>query len=175
MHDTRPLLNAYEFPPITRGELTSLQANLGYRCNQQCVHCHVAASPKRTEMMAPETIAELIALVRRTGISQLDLTGGAPELHPQFRALVKAVRDDQVEVIDRCNLTILLEPGQEDLAQFLADHQVHVIASLPCYLPENVDGQRGKGVHSASMAGLQMLNQLGYGAADSGATTRPGV
>ncbi len=168
MHDTLPLLRAYDFPPRTRGELTSLQANLGYLCNQQCVHCHVAASPKRTEIMTTETINELVALVRRAGIRQVDLTGGAPELNPQFRALVSALRDDQVQVIDRCNLTILLEPGQEDLAQFLADQQVHVIASLPCYSAENVDQQRGKGVYATSIAGLKMLNDLGYGKAESG-------
>jgi len=167
MHDTAPLLAAHPFPPIVRGELLTLQANLGYRCNQQCVHCHVAAGPKRTEQMSAETIAELVALVDRAGIREVDLTGGAPELHPQFRELVTTLRQRQVGVIDRCNLTILLEEGQTGLASFLAEQQVHIVASLPCYLPDNVDAQRGKGTYVDSIRGLQLLNQVGYGRPDS--------
>jgi radical SAM/Cys-rich protein len=156
------------FPPLQRTSLSTLQVNLGYRCNQACSHCHVNAGPSRSEMMAPETIARIGAVLRARGISCLDLTGGAPELHPGFRALVRQARSLGVDVIDRCNLTILSEPGQEDLAEFLADQTVTIVASLPCYLEDNVDRQRGPGVFQSSIAGLQQLNRLGYGRAGSG-------
>jgi len=165
MLDTAPLLllQATDFPSIQRGRLTTLQANLGYRCNLSCVHCHVNAGPKRTEMMSAETIGLLLNFIEQQGIQTLDLTGGAPEMHPGFCDLVKTARSMGVEVIDRCNLTILLEPGFEHMAQFLADHQVAVTASLPCYLEENVEQQRGKGVYDQSVIALKRLNELGYG------------
>lgn len=168
MRDTFPLLLQTDFPPLTRGKLDTLQANLGYRCNQACLHCHVAASPKRTEEMSWETMTQLLEFARRQQIKTLDLTGGAPEMNPHFRDLVRAARALGMRVIDRCNLTILLEAGYEDLAQFLADQQVEVVASLPCYLEENVDKQRGDGVFQASLQGLHQLNALGYGLPESG-------
>ena len=163
MHDTLPFLEAIPFPPIRRGALTTLQVNLGYRCNQSCVHCHVAARPNRTEAMSEATLALVCDVLDKRRIATLDLTGGAPELHPGFRRLVTAARDLGVKVVDRCNLTILLEDGQENLADFLARQQVEVVASLPCYLEDNVDRQRGKGVFEKSIAGLKKLNALGYG------------
>jgi radical SAM/Cys-rich protein len=151
------------FPPLQREALTSLQVNLGYRCNQSCAHCHVNAGPSRTESMDPQTLALIVPVLRARGLRCLDLTGGAPELHPGFRALVREARALGVQVIDRCNLTILGEPGQEDLAVFLASEGVTVVASLPCYLENNVDRQRGDGAFAASLAGLRQLNALGYG------------
>ncbi|WP_126444905.1 arsenosugar biosynthesis radical SAM (seleno)protein ArsS [Sulfuricystis multivorans] len=170
MHDTLPLLVQTDFPPIRRERLAILQANLGYRCNQSCRHCHVAASPRRSEEMAWETMELLLRFAEQQGIASLDLTGGAPELNPHFRRLVVAARALGVKVIDRCNLTILNEPGQEDLAGFLAAHAVEIVASLPCYLEENVDLQRGDGVFQASLAGLRQLNDLGYGLPNRGLT-----
>ena len=166
MLDTFPLLRKTDFPPLRRDRLTTLQANLGYRCNQACLHCHVAASPKRTETMSWATMETLLEFAARQGVRQFDLTGGAPELNPDFRRLVRAARAQGIAVIDRCNLTILEEPGQEDLAAFLAEQQVEVVASLPCYLEENVDRQRGNGVFEKSLAGLRQLNALGYGQGD---------
>lgn len=168
MRDTFPLLLETDFPPLTRGKLDTLQANLGYRCNQACLHCHVAASPKRTEEMSWETMTQLLEFARRQQIKTLDLTGGAPEMNPYFRDLVRVARALGMRVIDRCNLTILVEPDYEDLAQFLAEQQVEVVASLPCYLEENVDKQRGDGVFQASLQGLHQLNALGYGLRESG-------
>jgi radical SAM/Cys-rich protein len=147
-----------------------LQANLGYRCNQSCLHCHVAASPKRKEAMDWETMQLLLRFARQQGVTTLDLTGGAPELNPHFRQLVADARAQGLHVMDRCNLTILNEPGQEDLAKFLAAHDVEIVASLPCYLEENVNSQRGKGVFAGSLAGLRKLNALGYGLPVSGKT-----
>jgi radical SAM/Cys-rich protein len=168
MRPTLALLTKTDFPALRRCDLTTLQVNLGYRCNQSCVHCHVNAGPNRTEEMSAETIDEVIAcLAREPGIGTLDLTGGAPELNAHFRRLVSAARARGVDVIDRCNLTILEEPGQEDLADFLAAQGVEVVASLPCYLEDNVDRQRGKGVFDSSVRGLQRLNALGYGRAGS--------
>lgn len=155
------------FPPLIRGELTTLQVNLGYRCNQSCSHCHVNAGPTRTEQMDAETLRLIPEVINARGLSCLDLTGGAPELHPGFRTLVDQVRGLGVKVIDRCNLTILQEPGQEDLAEFLASRRVAVVASLPCYAAANVDRQRGDGVFARSIAGLRQLNALGYGLPDS--------
>ncbi|MEZ7991535.1 MAG: arsenosugar biosynthesis radical SAM protein ArsS [Halioglobus sp.] len=164
MRDTRPLLLHSDFPPVHRASLETLQVNLGYLCNLSCVHCHVNAGPHRTEQMDRETIDALLALLDRAAIRALDLTGGAPELNPHFRYLVREARALDVHVIDRCNLTVLLEPGQEDLADFLAEQQVEICASLPCYVQENVEAQRGKGVYDASIQALQQLNALGYGA-----------
>ncbi len=163
MHATLPLLETRRFPPLRREATTTLQVNLGYRCNQSCVHCHVNAGPSRTEMMDDETLALIPRVLAARAIATLDLTGGAPELHPGFRGLVRAARALGVRVIDRCNLTILSEPGQEDLAEFLAEQDVEVVASLPCYSADNVDRQRGKGVFERSIAGLLRLNALGYG------------
>lgn len=170
MHATLPLIETTDFPAIRRRRLETLQVNLGYKCNQSCVHCHVNAGPTRTEMMSRETVFEIIAFLKAVGIGTLDITGGAPELNPHFRLLVTAARELGVKVMDRCNLTILEQPGQEDLAQFLADHEVEVVASLPCYLEENVDRQRGKGVFDASIRCLQTLNRFGYGQPASGLT-----
>jgi radical SAM/Cys-rich protein len=163
MRNTWPLLAKIEFPPLARRRLDTLQVNVGYRCNQSCVHCHVGASPQRTEEMAGKTVDLVITVLARRHISTLDITGGAPELNPHFRRLVCAARDLGVRVIDRCNLTILEAAGQEDLAEFLALQQVEIIASLPCYLPDNVDRQRGRGVFENSIRGLRRLNALGYG------------
>lgn len=168
MLDTRLLLEQTDFPRIFRGKLSILQVNLGYLCNLSCVHCHVNAGPKRTELMSRETIDQVLAFIDKKGIKVLDLTGGAPEMNPEFRYLVTEARKRNVEVIDRCNLTILNEPGYEDLAQFLADQQVIVTASLPCYSEQNVEQQRGKGVFAESIIALQKLNQLGFGQPDSG-------
>lgn len=152
------------FPSLHRSSaLRTLQVNLGYRCNQSCRHCHVDAGPGRTERLDDELMDLIPSVLQRQAIANLDLTGGAPELHSGFRTLVQKVRHLGVEVIDRCNLTILSEPGQGDLAGFLADHQVTVIASLPCYSEDNVDRQRGDGVFERSLDGLHQLNALGYG------------
>jgi len=160
---TLPLLKVSDFPPLRRRELATLQVNLGYTCNQSCLHCHVNAGPKRTEQMDAATIDLVLAVTKARSIGTIDVTGGAPELNPHFRRLVAAARERGVEVIDRCNLTILFEPGQDDLARFLAAHQVHVVASLPCYSAENVDRQRGAGVFDKSIRALRQLNALGYG------------
>jgi len=170
MRATLPLIQDTDFPAIVRQPLETLQVNLGYKCNQTCVHCHVNAGPTRTEMMSRETVFEVVAFLKASGVATLDITGGAPELNPHFRMLVTAARDIGVRVMDRCNLTILEQPGQEDLAQFLSDHEVEVVASLPCYLEENVDRQRGKGVFEASIRCLRLLNRFGYGQPGSGLT-----
>ncbi len=170
MHQTLHLMKSRGFPHIRRHALDTLQVNLGYKCNQACFHCHVNASPDRTEMMDGETIDEVLAFMRGSDVTTLDLTGGAPEINPHFRRLVIAARAMNVRVIDRCNLTILREPGFETLAEFLAAHQVEVSASLPCYSQENVDKQRGEGVFEVSIASLRQLNALGYGQPNSGLT-----
>jgi radical SAM/Cys-rich protein len=166
MHATLHLMQKYGFPALHRGQLDTLQVNLGYRCNQSCLHCHVNASPQRTETMSRETVADVLAFLEVSGVRQLDLTGGAPELNAHFRSLVMRAREIGVQVMDRCNLTILEEPGQEGLAEFLAHQQVEITASLPCYLEDNVDRQRGKGVFKRSIGALQHLNALGYGSDD---------
>ncbi len=168
MHNPGPLLDRIPFPALARRRLDTLQVNVGYRCNQSCVHCHVAAGPNRTEEMAGETIDAVIAFLERQRVSTLDITGGAPELNPHFRRLATAARERGVRVMDRCNLTILEVEGQEDLAAFLAAQQVEIVASLPCYLEDNVDAQRGRGVFEASLRGLRRLNALGYGEETSG-------
>jgi radical SAM/Cys-rich protein len=165
---TLPHLQSNEFPSLARGATRTLQVNLGYRCNQSCLHCHVGAGPNRPEEMSAETIDQIIAYLEKGDISTLDLTGGAPELNPGFRRLVSAARRLGLRVIDRCNLTILEEAGQQGLAEFLANERVEVVASLPCYQEENVDGQRGNGVFAKSMAALRRLNALGYGQPGTG-------
>src|SRR6266852_4561877 len=147
MRDTWPLLARIEFPPLARRRLDTLQVNVGYRCNQSCVHCHVGARPQRSEEMAGETVDLVVAVLAHRHISTLDITGGAPELNPHFRRLVRAARD---------------------LAEFLKLEQVEIVASLPCYLADNVDRQRGKGVFESSIRGLRRLNALGYGREGTG-------
>lgn len=164
-----PHLQSRQFPPLLRaGNPQTLQLNLGYRCNQSCLHCHVGAGPHRSEEMSTETIDAVLDFLKKGMPSTLDLTGGAPELNVDFRRLVREARRLQLRVIDRCNLTILDEPTQDGLAEFLAAEQVEIIASLPCYLEQNVDGQRGKGVFDASIRALGRLNDLGYGREGTG-------
>lgn len=154
---------------LTRGPLEILQINVGKLCNQSCRHCHVEAGPSRTEIMERKTIERLMELLdRSSGIHTVDITGGAPELDPHFRYLVSQCRKREKAVIDRCNLTVLLEKGQEDLPLFLRDEQVHIVASLPCYLKENVEKQRGRGVFDKSIRALTILNDLGFGKEGTG-------
>lgn len=168
------VLQAAGCTPLSRSPTTILQLNIGLYCNQACRHCHVESSPMRTEMMSREVAERCIELLTAScaaaggSVRTLDITGGAPELMPEFRYLVREARRLGVEVIDRCNLTVLLEPGQEDLVSFLAEHQVRVVASMPCYSAENVNKQRGGGVFDRSIKGLQMLNAAGYAQAGSG-------
>ena len=162
MKDVWPLLKNTDFPPVSRRAIEILQVNLGYLCNQSCLHCHVAAGPNRKELMTDNSINDLLKILKQPLVHTLDLTGGAPEMNPLFKDLVVKARELDVKVIDRCNLTILCEPGYENMAQFLADHEVQIVASLPCYIAANVDGQRGKGVYQKSIEALQTLNQLGY-------------
>ncbi len=163
MYPTFPLLEKTDFPPIRRSALEILQINLGYYCNQSCLHCHVNAGPKRTEMMDKKTADQIIRFLEESDVQTIDLTGGAPELHKQFKPLVEAGKRKGCRVIDRCNLTVLLEPGQEQLAEYLSDSGVDIVASLPCYLEDNVNSQRGKGVYERSIRGLKKLNGVGYG------------
>jgi radical SAM/Cys-rich protein len=167
MHATLPLLEDTDFPALRRLPLRTLQVNLGYRCNQACLHCHVNAGPTRREQMQLETVEAVIDFLRAAKLSTLDITGGAPELNPHFRYLVEAARGMGIQVIDRCNLTILNEPGEETLAAFLAANGVEIVASMPCYLESNVDSQRGEGVYRSSIRALRHLNSLGYGQPDS--------
>ncbi|WP_428353457.1 arsenosugar biosynthesis radical SAM (seleno)protein ArsS [Methyloprofundus sp.] len=167
MRDVKPLLLDTDFPQISRGRLSTLQMNLGYLCNLSCSHCHVNAGPNRTELMTRETMVTALQFADKYQLENLDLTGGSPEMNPDFRWLVEEARKQGLHVMDRCNPTILVEPGYEETAEFLAEQQVEVIASLPCFLEDNVDAQRGKGVFTASIKALQKLNALGYGQADS--------
>jgi radical SAM/Cys-rich protein len=162
-HQIRYRLEKIAFPGVRRRRLETLQANLGYRCNQSCMHCHVNAGPRRKEEMPADVADEVLAFLARSPLSTLDITGGAPELNANFRRMVAAAREMEIKVMDRCNLTILEVRGQEDLAGFLANWQVEIVASLPCYLASNVDRQRGKGVFESSIRALQQLNGLGYG------------
>ena len=168
MHETFPLLEKIPFPAIRRGRLDTLQINVGYRCNQSCVHCHVGASPHRTEEMSGEVADIILRFLERRRVATLDITGGAPELNPHFRRMVTTARELGVRVMDRCNLTIFEVEAQERLPEFLAGEQVEIVASMPCYLEDNVDRQRGKGVFDASISGLKRLNALGYGRDGSG-------
>ena len=168
MRDVKPFLIDTDFPQISRGRLSTLQMNLGYLCNLSCTHCHVNAGPNRTELMTRETMETALQFAEKYKLETLDLTGGSPEMNPDFRWLVKQARRQGLHVMNRCNPTILVEPGYEGTAEFLAEQQVEVIASLPCYMEDNVDAQRGKGVFLASIKALQMLNKLGYGQPESG-------
>jgi len=170
VHATLPLLKVTDFPPLRRRSIDTLQVNLGYRCNQSCLHCHVNAGPNRTEQMDGATVDLVLEVMRARRIGTLDLTGGAPELNEHFRRLVASARALGATVIDRCNLTIIEEPGHEDLADFLCRERVQIVASLPCYSQSNVDRQRGEGVFDKSIRALQRLNALGYGADGSNLT-----
>jgi len=157
-------LAANDLPILRRGPARVLQLNLTRRCNLACHHCHVESSPRRREAMDARTIGRVLELLQQSPeVEVVDLTGGAPELHADFRRIVREARRLGRRVIDRCNLTILDEPGQEDTAEFLAREGVDVVASLPCYQEANVDGQRGRGVFERSVAALRALNRLGYG------------
>ena len=150
--------------PLIKDKITVLQINLGRKCNLACTHCHVEASPKRTEELSPEVCTQIIELINRFGqIQTVDLTGGAPEMNYGFRPIVEAAKAKGKEVIVRSNLTIFFEPGYEDLPAYFAQHQLRVTASLPCYLEDNVDQQRGAGVYNNSIKAIQKLNELGYG------------
>jgi radical SAM/Cys-rich protein len=144
-----------------------LQVNMGRYCNLACIHCHVESGPTRTEMMSRETVDGVLHFLAGTSIPTLDVTGGAPELHPEFDYLVVAARQLGRHVMDRCNLTVIFEPGKEYLPGFFKEHAVELICSLPCYSQANVDKQRGKGTFDASIRALQILNQIGYGKPDS--------
>jgi len=170
MHATLPLLEHTDFPPLYRARLDTVQVNLGYLCNQSCLHCHVNAGPRRKEIMDAATVQVVLDYLSAGNIQTLDLTGGAPEMNSNFRHLVRGARRLGVRVIDRCNLTILEHEGYEDMAEFLAAQQVEVVASLPCYLSDNVDAQRGKGTFDTSIRALRRLNERGYGIEGSGLT-----
>lgn len=162
MRNTWPKLEYSDFPAIERGRVTTLQLNLGYRCNLSCIHCHVNAGPRRTERMDRETMQLALEVGRKLGVTTLDLTGGSPEMNPEFRWLVDEARASGLHVMDRLNPTIMEEPGYEWVGEFLAQHAVEAVASLPCYSQENVDEQRGDGVFESSIRALRRLNELGY-------------
>ena len=169
MRDTLPLLlSDGDFPAISRDRLETLQMNLGYLCNLSCIHCHVNAGPKRTELMDRETMELALAVAQRCSIRTLDLTGGSPEMNPHFRWLVDTARQRGLHVMDRLNPTIIEEPGYEWVAEYLAAQKVEAVASLPCYSADNVDEQRGNGVFQSSVRALQKLNLLGYGRPGTG-------
>lgn len=157
------VLRDHDLAPLKREALSELQVNVGKLCNQACNHCHVDAGPKRTEIMTRDTMARILDWLKRADVGHVDITGGAPELNPGFRDFVESIRVSGVDVTSRCNLTVLLEPGQSDLADWYADNKVRLICSLPCYSRENVDAQRGKGVFGKSIEALQALNEVGYG------------
>ena len=154
--------------PLKSEGIDVLQLNLGKRCNQSCVHCHVGAGPNRTEQMARSEIDTVLSVIRQTPVRMLDLTGGAPELHPDFEYIISEATALGCQVIDRCNLTVLLEPGMEHLVGFMSDHRVEVIASLPYFLEANVDRHRGTGVFRKSLEAMHLLNSAGYGFEGSG-------
>ncbi len=161
-------LRRHDLPPLRRGQVTTLQINVGKLCNQACHHCHVEAGPKRSEIMSADVGYRILELLARTAsIQTVDITGGAPELNANFKRFVLFARSLGLHVIDRCNLTVFFEPDQTNLADFLAEHQVEIVASLPCYTAENVDQQRGRGVFEKSVAALRKLNRLGYGQPNS--------
>ena len=163
MHNVYPLLEKSDFPDVFRDKLNTAQINLGYKCNQSCLHCHVNAGPKRKEQMSLNTMKDVIKFIKKFKIKIVDLTGGAPELNKNFEYIVEQVKKIDCHVIDRCNLTILLEKDKSGLANFLKKHEVEIIASLPCYEKENVNSQRGKNVFEKSLQALTILNSIGYG------------
>lgn len=150
-------------PFFKRNRVSSFQVNLGKLCNQACLHCHVEAGPGRTEIMTWDTMSQILRLVCENGISAVDITGGAPELNPNFRTFVVALRERGCKIIVRCNLTVLFEKGMEGLPEFYKDNDIHLIASLPCYTEETADRQRGKGIFAQSIRAIQCLNSFGYG------------
>jgi radical SAM/Cys-rich protein len=165
------VLEGHGLPPLARGVVKTLQVNVGKRCNQACHHCHVDAGPKRTEIMQPATAARVLALLAASPrVEVVDLTGGAPELNPSFRDLVRGVRTLGRRVLVRCNLTVLFTDGMDDLAEFYRANAVELVCSLPCYTSANVDRQRGRGVFDQSIEALRLLNRLGYGRPGSGLT-----
>ena len=157
-----------KFPSIYKEPIETLQINIGYKCNQACKHCHVNSSPLRTEKMSNEIISLIPKIIDKYKIKTLDITGGAPELHPEFKNLIASLSTKEVDIIDRCNLTIFFEEGYEDLPQFLAKNKVIVTASLPCYEKDNVEIQRGLGVFEKSINAIKILNDLGYGKKETG-------
>ncbi len=157
-----------KFPSIYKEPIETLQINIGYKCNQACKHCHVNSSPLRTEKMSNEMISLIPKIIEKYKIKTLDITGGAPELHPKFKNLITSLNTKQVDIIDRCNLTIFFEEGYEDLPKFLAKNKVIITASLPCYEKNNVDSQRGYGVFEKSINAIKILNDLGYGKKENG-------
>ena len=160
-------LEQHQLPTLQAHTINTLQVNLGKLCNMTCDHCHVDAGPDRREIMDRETIEHCLTALKHPGFQTLDLTGGAPEMNPHFRDMVKEATRLNKQIIDRCNLTILLAPGFQDLPEFLAEHQVDIVASLPCYLEENTDAQRGNGAFQKSIQALNTLNSLGYGKSNS--------
>ena len=162
-HNFSETLQSHDLPDLHRTQLSDLQINLGYLCNQACEHCHVEAGPKRTELMDWETMQKILAWAKQAGIRSVDLTGGAPEMNPHFRKFIKAFQDQGADIISRCNLTILTEPGYEDLAGWYAENQIRLVSSMPCYTRKNVEQQRGKGVFAKSIEALRKLNEAGYG------------
>lgn len=168
MHNTMPLLEITDFPAIRRKKLDTLQVNLGYLCNLSCLHCHVGAGPKRTELMDRDNIDVVLEFLDKQSIQTLDVTGGSPEMNPHFRDLFREAKAMGVHLMDRCNPTIIEEDGYAWVPEFLAENEVEVVASLPCYSSDNVDAQRGDGVFQASIKALQKLNALGYGKPNSG-------
>jgi len=157
-----------KFPSINKEPIETLQINIGYKCNQACKHCHVNSSPMRTEKMSNEIINLIPKIIDKYKIKTLDITGGAPELHPEFKDLIRSLSMKKIDIIDRCNLTIFFEKGFEDLPQFLANNRVIVTASLPCYEKDNVELQRGFGVFEKSINAIKILNELGYGKSKEG-------
>ena len=153
---------------LKRRAVDVLQVNLGRYCNLACIHCHVEAGPTRKEMMSRENVDAVLRFLEKTTIATLDVTGGAPELHPEFDYLVESARTLDRQIIDRCNLTVIFEHGKDYLPEFFCRHRVELVCSLPCYSSDNVDKQRGKGTFDGSIRALQILNEIGYGQADSG-------
>ncbi len=151
------------FPKIKKESIDTLQINIGYKCNQACKHCHVNSSPSRTEMMSEKILDLIPKIIKKFNIKTLDITGGAPEMNPNFKKLVLSLKNQDINIIDRCNLTIFFEKGYEDLPNFLAENKVIITASLPCYEKENVENQRGSGVFDKSINAIKILNNLGYG------------
>jgi radical SAM/Cys-rich protein len=163
MHKIYPLIKDTDFPRIRRSSLKTIQVNLGYKCNQSCIHCHVNAGPKRKEMMEKKTIDNVVDFAINNNIQTVDLTGGAPEINKHFRYMVEKLKQHDIHIIDRCNLTILNKNSMKTLPDFFVKHKIEIIASLPCYIKKNVDSQRGKGVFEESISILRQLNNLGYG------------
>ena len=157
-----------KFPSINKEPIETLQINIGYKCNQACKHCHVNSTPFRTEKMSNEIITLIPKVIDKYKIKTLDITGGAPELHPEFKNLITSLSGKGIDIIDRCNLTIFFEEGYEDLPKFLAKNKVKVTASLPCYEKNNVEMQRGYGVFEKSINAIRILNDLGYGKCKDG-------